>query len=209
MSQRFGSCKFSPDEQHFVVNKGGVCQYCEEYVSEPVPQRVAPSAETAREWLTKRGFRDDVPYRLAAIAEILEEAYSSRLADATDICDCGHARHQHEYGAFGYNAASNCRKEECKCNWFAPPAVVSSRLAEKWIPVTERLPEEGREVIVFTPNSNRQKVKALARFIRYEGASEFFWDMAYTGKGRCHTENAVTHWMPLPAPPAASEGQGK
>ena len=54
----------------------------------------------------------------------------------------------------------------------------------RWIPVTERLPERGSEIIVFTGKTAEPKVLAYS-----------FWNPKYDLWGR------VTHWMPLPDGP--------
>lgn len=51
-------------------------------------------------------------------AAILEALSLANLPPLEDVCVFGHARHGHEYGAFGYNAASNCKEETCPCPWF-------------------------------------------------------------------------------------------
>lgn len=56
--------------------------------------------------------------------------------------------------------------------------------ATKWIPVTERLPERGQEVIVYTGNILSPVV------MDYQ-----FWDKDF------NTWMHVTHLMPLPEPP--------
>lgn len=55
---------------------------------------------------------------------------------------------------------------------------------QKWIPVTERLPEQGQEVILYTGNILKPTVLAYQ-----------FWNPKYD------TWTHVTHWMPLPEPP--------
>jgi hypothetical protein len=72
-----------------------------------------------------------------------------------------------------------------------------------WISVADCLPPVGTEVLVYRPGSDRGKVTALARFIRHEAATDYWWDNAYPGKGNMHLDTSITHWMPLPAPPAA------
>jgi len=67
----------------------------------------------------------------------------------------------------------------------------------EWISVKDKLPEIGSEVIVLKNDGN---VTALARYIRYEGAKEYFWDNFYGGSNLCLQES-ITHWMPLPNPP--------
>jgi hypothetical protein len=72
----------------------------------------------------------------------------------------------------------------------------------QWISVKDKLPEIGKEVIVFSPRSNQGKgrVTALSRYIRYEGAVDFYWDNSYGGRN-VYVQEAITHWMPLPKPP--------
>lgn len=57
-------------------------------------------------------------------------------------------------------------------------------LEQKWIPVTERLPEQGQEVIAYSGNILSPSVFAYK-----------FWRKDYD------TWVHVTHWMPLPEPP--------
>ncbi len=73
-----------------------------------------------------------------------------------------------------------------------------------WIDIKKQLPPVGDEVIVFT---KRGEVTALARFIRYEGAVDYYWDNHYPGTGNCHIQESVTHWMPMPQPPTNYEPQ--
>ena len=59
---------------------------------------------------------------------------------------------------------------------------------QKWIPVTERLPEQGQEVIVYDGGVLKPKVFCY-----------LFWNPNYDNWAR------VTHWMPLPEPPKEVE----
>lgn len=56
--------------------------------------------------------------------------------------------------------------------------------AQEWIPVTERFPAQGQEVIVYAGNILSPVVMAYK-----------FWDKDFD------TWLHVTHWMPLPEPP--------
>jgi hypothetical protein len=58
----------------------------------------------------------------------------------------------------------------------------------KWIPVSERLPERGQEVICYDGGVLKPKVYA-----------DYYWNKAYDSWQR------VTHWMPLPEPPKEGE----
>ena len=57
---------------------------------------------------------------------------------------------------------------------------------QKWIPVTERLPEMHEAVLVYTLTHDVLKA-------HFRGERSFF---GHDGIWRC-----VTHWMPLPEPP--------
>lgn len=54
----------------------------------------------------------------------------------------------------------------------------------RWIPVSERLPEQGQEVIVYDGGVLKPKVFCY-----------LFWNKDYNSWAR------ITHWMPLPEPP--------
>ena len=55
---------------------------------------------------------------------------------------------------------------------------------QKWIPVSERLPEQGQEVIV-----------ASYRMIKPVVFTTIFWNKEHDNW------YGITHWMPLPKPP--------
>ena len=70
--------------------------------------------------------------------------------------------------------------------------------ARRWIPVTERMPDTDKDVLVY----------ATAKFI---GGSKMAIDKLEEGEQRpiwlyTHGWFEVTHWMPLPEPPE-SEGE--
>lgn len=67
-----------------------------------------------------------------------------------------------------------------------------------WIPVTERLPKEGEFVLVYGDlyhNKHDGGVIAVSKRMDWN-----YWQ----GFGR---ERDITHWMPLPTPPTAEEGE--
>ena len=63
-------------------------------------------------------------------------------------------------------------------------AALREQEQRRWIPVTERLPEYGQEVLVYTGNTLKPIVMAYT-----------FWRKDYD------TWLHVTHWMPLPPAP--------
>ena len=62
----------------------------------------------------------------------------------------------------------------------------------KWIPVTERLPEQGKRYLVirFDEVTKTQFIDIL-----WHDAHDLWWNRLYIGQYN------VTHWMPLPQPP--------
>ena len=66
----------------------------------------------------------------------------------------------------------------------APAADVAP--VQKWIPVTERLPEEEGLYLVAVVNDHERRYSKTA------------W---YHGHGNWFLHQKVTHWMPLPEPP--------
>lgn len=62
----------------------------------------------------------------------------------------------------------------------------------RWIPVTERLPEQGKRYLVI-----RFDEVTKTRFIDilWHDAHDLWWNRLYKGQYN------VTHWMPLPQPP--------
>ena len=64
--------------------------------------------------------------------------------------------------------------------FYADHLIANGVTVQKWIPVSERLPEKNNEVLVYD-----------GKFV----FSKSFLDVSYVSK------YGVTHWMPLPQPP--------
>lgn len=87
---------------------------------------------------------------------------------------------------------------ECDSNQLCTcMGIVRKRLEEdekkpRWIPVTERLPEQGKRYLVIRYDyvTNTPFVDIL-----WHDAHDLWWNRLYKG------QYAVTHWMPLPEPP--------
>ena len=78
--------------------------------------------------------------------------------------------------------------------------------APKWIPVTERLPEDNTPVLVLL--SGEVHVGELIwEHPSFEDNYKAFryWDDAYDD-GKCWEWHDITHWMPLPEPPLLGGG---
>lgn len=70
----------------------------------------------------------------------------------------------------------------------------------KWTSVKDELPEIGYQVLVYCPykkEKGKNPVTALTRYIRHEGATDYYWDNHYGGCNY-HRGDTVTHWMKLP-----------
>jgi len=61
----------------------------------------------------------------------------------------------------------------------------------QWVSVNERLPEPGRNVLIFTKSGNVGE----GNYIENDEWVQYRWSVPSV---------KVTHWMPLPEPPTAS-----
>ena len=71
-------------------------------------------------------------------------------------------------------------------------AALREQEERRWIPVTERLPDENNRWVLCLCVSGAMEV------LKFD-YTMWNWDAQYPG--RCYMENYVTHWMPLPEPP--------
>lgn len=66
----------------------------------------------------------------------------------------------------------------------------------KWISVKERLPEDGIEVLFYSPEKEMN-----CCFVGYKATKNEYVDPEGNGLIARQIEKYYTHWMPLPAPP--------
>ena len=79
--------------------------------------------------------------------------------------------------------------------------IASGVTIREWIPVTERLPEDGGMYLVFNPKRAVAKVAT----VRYSSQS-----IRWCGVEALSYIEGITHWMPLPEPPETEKGyEGK
>lgn len=74
----------------------------------------------------------------------------------------------------------------------------------EWQPI-ETAPRNGASVLIYMPEASRQKVREASWATPWDGApdDQCYWMTPIGPAGRGYTilPVAVTHWMPLPAPP--------
>lgn len=82
-------------------------------------------------------------------------------------------------------------KREAKCEALnIAMAAMGRSIPSRWIPVEERLPEEGKNVLIF--------VKCMNNWWHIE----VDWRIGGCWFNNAETDwNKITHWMPLPEPP--------
>lgn len=140
------------------------------------------------ERLESLGVRN-APIRWTEIIDLLNRA--KELRDAIDNEAKAHAKTIREL--------HDARAELAALRHDLPYAQVCAELAalraaNAWIPVAERLPDDDIEVLVFiTENCSYD--------IMYHNDNRWFADYV----GASYSTTSVTHWRPLPEPPAGPE----
>ena len=67
-----------------------------------------------------------------------------------------------------------------------------------WIPCTNRYPDENVVVLAYTVNIDSQKIEIIVAYWNNEEG----WCLNFDGENMADNYIDVTHWMPLPEPPA-------
>lgn len=84
---------------------------------------------------------------------------------------------------------------------------LSRPVVPEWIPVSERLPEEGLCVLLACEYADTPVVGYLEHGMWWADTEHYEVSCgAYCYGGKvtgCLTDSRITHWMPLPAPPSA------
>jgi hypothetical protein len=88
------------------------------------------------------------------------------------------------------------------------PASGADESPPGWVSVEERMPDSPDPVLVFAPANQYQKIAIDCWSMQRE--SPVAWSSATIETGMYwgdHEFTDVTHWMPLPAPPASEDSQ--
>lgn len=100
--------------------------------------------------------------------------------------------------------ACSCDGDESRCDFYeyirerAQKRNALLKSQPRWIPVTERLPEDGADVLGYhLQDADRRRFVAA----NYDKG---YWQDCVTGQLYRAEDGFVTHWMPLPEPPKES-----
>lgn len=140
--------------------------------SELLKLGIADYAEKWEKYSTLAAFISRSRTLIPALCDALEESESERLNLANEVARL---------------ARESIEREKMLARLEAEvAAAIEAQNAQRWIPVTERLPEKNQPILAFTP----AKGNTVYTIEACEGL------MCHAGK---FTE--ITHWMPLPEPP--------
>ena len=102
-----------------------------------------------------------------------------------------------------YNGFSDTYDKACIIGLIAEQPSIEEPQKPKWIPVTERLPDAGKKVLVFAYGYDTitarmcKKTESGYPVFECKGYDGIYREMARAGR--------ITHWMPIPEPPKDGE----
>lgn len=95
-----------------------------------------------------------------------------------------------------YAGHVDCREDCTKC--LADHLIANGVTIQKWIPVSERLPDEEGEVLLY---DTEYEGICMGEYCKGNKIIEAYW---FVG-GHAFPVAEYTHWMPLPMPPKEVE----
>lgn len=123
---------------------------------------------------------DFIAYKLdGGFANAVTEAVSLLIGQGEQIADLQNELRDERYRHDRVQDFEVAEAEELR----------KAREAQRWIPVTERLPEHEDPVLCFIKNGQQD----ILQFDKFENL--------WVGMQWKYKRHAVTHWMPLPEPP--------
>ena len=134
--------------------------------------------------------KDSVAYR----ATLIEKGFYDAAIKSLEQKPCEDAVSKEDVLAeiirFSTEEGASVECQQLYCDVNNMPPVTPATPAQRWIPVSERLPEENKTVIA----STKYGVYSEARYTKEDG-----WEWAYESGADYWVElEYVTAWMPLP-----------
>jgi hypothetical protein len=128
---------------------------------------------------------DDLVKRLRADADYMDNNGIMLFAAAPFYRECADAIEELQQTAKHYKG--------CSDDWYREACDYKAMLP-RWIPVTERLPEDGSDVLAYLKYEVGGRIAAA----NYDKG---MWQDCVMGGLYRTEEGVVTHWMPIPQPP--------
>ena len=103
-------------------------------------------------------------------------------------------------GDVGIDGCDTCDyryEEKCNAKAFADHLIANGVTVQKWIPVTERLPEKAEIFLVLAKSNIGSGYISYLAWYKPKKRSFYIYDSEW-GDIKLKT---ATHWMPLPEPP--------
>ena len=112
-----------------------------------------------------------------------------------DLIDRGELRERiySRFGRCSTKVIATVEEGRVMSDWaFLEPFLNAAPAVNRWIPCSERMPEDRDTVLTCDINKNVRKCEYFAEFHKFnpEFCDYYAMDVSY-----------VTHWMPLPEPP--------
>ena len=144
--------------------------------------------------------------RAEEVAEEMEKMAKEWHENQVRKCELLRNMHQEAFAEMDYtheNECKNCGEEHQQiAEWLKD----YKRLLEqtRWIPVSERLPEPKKDVVVWTIQGNKPRYFVATLFPHKT------YGYVWIGEEEIHLyPEQVLYWMPLPYPPVEDKNVGK
>ncbi|HCR1140793.1 TPA: DUF551 domain-containing protein [Klebsiella aerogenes] len=146
-----------------------------------VPEEMTPQQASRSYGGEVRGYRDGWNACRAAMLQAEPVTTANKLGNSPAKSPIDH----------GYRKGCECSGCKTTVRICAELAGNSPVIPDTWIPVSERLPEEGGRYWCYVEEQNSL------------GKSHYQWNCSWNGEiwGGAMMYGRVTHWMPLPNPP--------